>query len=83
MNAIEKIFTFLSDKELKETLLEIMEDNVRNDGIILSKKHREICKRVSAINNQSASVNLLLVATSIYKEACKRFISLWQHTTIT
>lgn len=74
MNKLKNIFKELSDKELKSILSEILEDDIRNDGVINSKKHREIAKKVGEINNQNTSTNLFLVQVAIYKEACLRFI---------
>jgi hypothetical protein len=75
MNTIKEIFGNLSDEYVNETIEQILEDSNRNDGVINSVNHRELCKKVSDINKQPASVNLFLVQVTILQEFAFRNIN--------
>jgi len=73
MNPIVQIFTNLSDEEIRESILEIKEDEglgiVRSDGYV-----RRIAKEVSDLTGTSLSTQLFLTTTSLLKEGAFRFV---------
>ena len=73
MNEFHNVIKQMTDDEVREAILQMLEDESRNDGIITSSWVREITKRYSEIAGDN---NIFLTTSQInlYKEGCIRFI---------
>lgn len=72
INEVTKIFTDMTDKELSQAIREMKEDDpqgiIREDGIV-----RQKCRMVHAIVGGNVYLHLMMVQTSILKEAAYRY----------
>ena len=73
MNQITKIFSDLTNDELREAINEIKEDEalglIREHGYV-----RRISKQVSELTNTPLSTQLFLTHSSLFREASYRFL---------
>lgn len=74
MNSVIQIFSELSDQQIKEAILELKEDQERNDGIIKSDLHRFYAKKMSMVTKQPMSTCLFQTEILLLKEAAYRFV---------
>ena len=72
MNPIKKMFSEISDSELKQAILEIKESD--DSGIIEDGVVRKYAKKLSEINNLNVSNNLDSTQNKILKEFAYRFV---------
>lgn len=74
MNPIVKLFTDITDAELKEAILEMIEDEktgtIRTDGVVI--KYALLC---ADITSTSVSTNLFMAHVNLTKEAAFRWVS--------
>jgi hypothetical protein len=74
MNKVLKIFSDLTDEQLREVLLEMKEDNqkgyIRTDGWI-RKLNQEVCE---TIGEDTLSVHLHQTQINVYREAAIRYL---------
>jgi hypothetical protein len=74
MNPISKIFSELTDVEVKEALTEIFEDE--KDGIIRMGGYvRRLTNEVIKITNNPVAVDLFLTQTNLFREGAKRYVN--------
>lgn len=71
-NAINDIFNNLTDSEVMQAGAELIEDWVRNDGVIKSKWQRDIARKISEINKQPTATNLHLSQINLLREFMRR-----------
>lgn len=73
-NRITKLYTELSDENLKDAIREMKEDErmglIRQDGWV-----RRMTNQVSEITGESYSTLLFLTQNNLYREAAHRFVN--------
>ena len=73
-NRITKLYTELSDEDLKDAIREMKEDErmglIRQDGWV-----RRMTNQVSEITGESYSTLLFLTQNNLYREAAHRFVN--------
>lgn len=72
MNQVTKLFTDLTDDQLREAVNQIREDEplgiIREGGYV-----RELSRQWGVLTGESSSIHLTMVQYSIFREAAYRF----------
>ncbi len=71
---MEDLIVNMSDHELFMVVKEIRIDSKRNDGIIESKRHRELARKCSIEAKSDVSMWLAFIQMKVYEEFTKRVL---------